>query len=535
MQQEKKNMNDDKPLDGTGGMNHPPEAACADPTDDRAAAEGPAMGQAGRLALPAAVAGDLLTNIRLGIRLALLRKVAAEELRASPGAVAVLSIFEILLCLAISVAQVGSDGRFVPAAMVYAVFPIPLMLFAGFCIGKVTRRPELALALPVACLSIAVPLDLLGVLFQSTPMLGSWDLFSSSGHYYPLFPWWALAALFATRRMTAPLQKGARLAVTLLLTALLLVPLWSIERPDLWRENGDPDSDSTYSQVADERFIYDQPAMLERELAGLLPGRKGIVDLYFVGFAGDGSQDVFKKEIDVVEPLFRERFDTTGRSLVLVNNPVTVRKHPVATATALERTLKRVGEVMNRDEDMLFLYLTSHGSKDHYLTAQLWPLELQDIDPPMLKRMLDESGITWRVIVISACYSGGFIEPLKDANTLIMTASDADNSSFGCSDESDFTWFGKALFDEELRSTFSFPIAFKQASASIATREKNEGEDPSNPQMFLGENIRQRLPLLESRLKALELAKRQRKQVGLTARGGSGAERTAGELIEDQH
>jgi len=278
--------------------------------------------------------------------------------------------------------------------------------------------------------------------------------------------------------------------------------------------------------VADEQFIYNQPAMLERELARLLPGRKGIIDLYFVGFAGDGSQDVFRKEIDVVEPLFRERFDTTGRSLVLINNPATVRTHPVATATALERTLKRVGQVMDRDEDILFLYLTSHGSHDHHLTTQLWPLELRDIDPAMLKRMLDESGITWRVVVVSACYSGGFIEPLKDANTLIMTASDAENSSFGCSDDSDFTWFGKALFDEELRSTFSFPVAFRQASASIGTREKNEGEDPSNPQMYLGEKIRQRLPLLESRLKALELAKR--KKDGLAAGGGSGADRPAG-------
>ena len=185
---------------------------------------------------------------------------------------------------------------------------------------------------------------------------------------------------------------------------------------------------------------------------------------------------------------------------------------------------------MDRDEDILFLYLTSHGSHDHHLSTQLWPLELQDIDPAMLKRALDKSGITWRVVVVSACYSGGFIEPLKDGNTMIMTASDAENTSFGCSDDSDFTWFGKALFVEELRGTFSFPIAFKQAAASIVKREKNEGEDTSNPQMYLGANIRQRLPLLEARLKALELTKRQRKKDRVTARGGSGADRPAGGL-----
>ena len=404
------------------------------------------------------------------------------------------------------------------------------MLFAGFCIGKVTRRPELALALPAAFLAVAVPLDLLSALLQSMPKLNRWEMFASSGTYYPFFTWWALAALIATQRMAARESGWRRAAVSLAVTAFLLVPLWSIERQELWRESGDRDSDSEYSQVADEQFIYDQPAMLERDLAALLPGRKGIIDLYFVGFAGDGSQDVFKKEIDVVEPLFRQRFDTQGRSVVLVNNAATVRTYPVATATALERTLKRVGEVMDRDEDVLFLYLTSHGSHDHRLSTQLWPLELRDIDPGMLKRALDKSGITWRVVVISACYSGGFIEPLKDENTMIMTASDAENSSFGCSDDSDFTWFGKALFDEELRRSFSFPSAFKQAAASIVKREKDEGEDPSTPQMYLGEQIRQRLPLLESRLKVLEMAERQRIKDGLTVREDSGANRTAGAI-----
>ena len=41
------------------------------------------------------------------------------------------------------------------------------------------------------------------------------------------------------------------------------------------------------------------------------------------------------KETEVIERLFRERFDTSGRSLVMVNNPATVLKYPVASATAL--------------------------------------------------------------------------------------------------------------------------------------------------------------------------------------------------------
>jgi hypothetical protein len=183
-----------------------------------------------------------------------------------------------------------------------------------------------------------------------------------------------------------------------------------------------------------------------------------------------------------------------------VNNPAAALRYPVASATALERALRRLGEVMNRDEDILFLYLTSHGSREHRLSADFWPLDLRDIDPAMLKRMLDKAGIRWRIVTISACYSGGFIDPLKDEDTLVITASDATSNSFGCSNEADFTWFAKAFFDEELRRTHSFTTAFRRAEISIQQRENREDEQPSHPRISLGDAIKPRLLRLEKRL-----------------------------------
>ena len=116
----------------------------------------------------------------------------------------------------------------------------------------------------------------------------------------------------------------------------------------------------------------------------------------------------------VISQLFDQRFGTAGRSISLINNPATtlgcsdrVRHQPPAHAGP-HRT------VMNRDDDVLFLYLTSHGSEDHRFALEFWPLRLRDLDPPTLRQMLDAAGIRWRIIVVSACYSGGFIEPLKD-------------------------------------------------------------------------------------------------------------------------
>jgi hypothetical protein len=148
------------------------------------------------------------------------------------------------------------------------------------------------------------------------------------------------------------------------------------------------------------------------------------------------------------------------------------------------------------------VYLTSHGGRDHKLAVEFPPLQLEALAPATLKEMLDNAGIKWRIIVVSACYSGGFIEPLKDDYTLIMTASAADRTSFGCGSESEATYFGDALFQHALRFEDSFVKAFEQAKQRIAEREHTEKRESSNPQIFVGDEMAAKLPRLEAELRA---------------------------------
>ena len=196
----------------------------------------------------------------------------------------------------------------------------------------------------------------------------------------------------------------------------------------------------------------------------------------------------------------RQRFDADGRSLLLVNNASTVLQLPLATQTNLRRALRGIGQRIDREEDVVVLYLTSHGSRTHELAVNFWPLELDAVTPTSLKAMLDDAGIKWRVVIVSACYSGGYIDPLKGDTTLVMSASDATHASFGCGSDSAFTYFGRALFDEELRRTHSFSEAFERARVSIRARENNLQEDYSNPQMAMGAAIADKLRRIEARL-----------------------------------
>jgi hypothetical protein len=250
----------------------------------------------------------------------------------------------------------------------------------------------------------------------------------------------------------------------------------------------------------DEDVFYQQPKVLERELAAVRPGRRGLIDIYFIGIGGFADQDVFMKEIDAVSRLFQERFGTTGKTIRLVNNRKTLSSSPVASVTSLRAALKRVGEVMDKNEDVLFLFLTSHGSATHRFSLELRPLQLQELEPEKLRELLDESGIKNRVVIVSACYSGGFVSSLKDENTLVISASAPDKNSFGCSNQAEWTYFGKAYFDEALRKTHSFVEAFELAKPVIAEWERKEGHIASDPQIYLGESIKAKLLKLTRQL-----------------------------------
>jgi hypothetical protein len=237
--------------------------------------------------------------------------------------------------------------------------------------------------------------------------------------------------------------------------------------------------------LAVETALLSQRRLLDAALAALAPERRGVIDMYLLAVGGDGSQEVFRREVEFVRAEFDARFGTKGRSIVLVNSRRSVTSAPMATILSIGEALKAIAARMNRDEDILFLFLTSHGSRDYQLKLQQNHMTLRDLPARELAELVRATGIRWKVIVVSACYSGGFIEPLKDEGTLIITASRHDRTSFGCADENDFTYFGRAFFKESLPVSRSFQDAFARADALVAEWEKKEQpkEERSLPQL----------------------------------------------------
>lgn len=388
----------------------------------------------------------------------------------------------------------GEVGDFNPQGLIsYALWPF-IALIVGIFLSQRINNPRLMLVPALLWLVLDTHIALLQSFIQ---YLGFIDILPYVFYdYLPmifmvLFVWQSLAVVWVfSRELKWPWWERALIVAATLFT--LVVWQMSVKSQPIWKVEEIP---PTFAEDA----FYAQSRLLNKSLEAVQYGEFAQSHWYFLGVAGAGYQDVFKSEIERIKEQFDTRFGTFGRSLALINNPATRTETPIASRTSMELALRRIGQQMNRESDVLFLYMTSHGLSNQFEMENA-PLDLKDVDPKWLKETLDKSGIRWRVIVISACYSGSFIPALQDDNTLIITASAADRASFGCSNEADYTYFGRAFFDQAMRENNSIGAAFEQSKATVAQWETAQGFEASEPQWSIGKNMEFMLPQLEQRL-----------------------------------
>ncbi|MDF2446201.1 MAG: peptidase family protein [Moraxellaceae bacterium] len=416
--------------------------------------------------------------------------------------------FIVLLLLSLAVSfffdftSEGWPGAWSPPGV--AVYVIPAFVLLVF--GQILANRHGLWRMGLAPASVWLSADILLGLAQSLLLYAqqnNWVPATIAGYipllYTGLYAWPILAVVFVfTRALAWPWWERA-VAFAVLLGVFTA---WSLTFSDqrLWYSTQAEEPLPTTSRLVEDEIWQAQPELLQRALKGLQPERPDRTDWYFLGIGGVFYQGVFKQETETVRALFDTRFGTSGRSLVLINSDDTVASQPIATRTTIARALHAMAAHMDRDKDVLFLFITSHGSEEHEIELNYWPLELAGITPEWLRSTLDETGIKHRVIVLSACFSGGFIPVLQSPDTLVITAADATRSSFGCLDDAEMTYFGRAFFDEALRRKHSLRSAFETARASIQEREQAENFEPSEPQWWVGEQMQAELPEIEKSL-----------------------------------
>jgi hypothetical protein len=268
--------------------------------------------------------------------------------------------------------------------------------------------------------------------------------------------------------------------------------------PDVWTPREAQAENSAAAPVDREAILFAQAARIDQSLAEISRDPSPIPRSFFLGFAGVGDEKVFAQEIGLASRVLGERYDIGAREISLINDQRNLERAPLATLSGLKYALRGLASRMNLERDVLFLAISSHGAQDAAIVVSNSQLPLQDLTDEDLADALDESGIKWRVIVISACYAGGFIELLRDPQTIVITAAAADRMSFGCSNDRDLTYFGEAFYRDALPTARSLRAAFDAAKTAIAARERREHVTTSNPQAYFGAKMEAKLAAMNA-------------------------------------
>ncbi len=224
-------------------------------------------------------------------------------------------------------------------------------------------------------------------------------------------------------------------------------------------------------------------------LADPAPQRPGVVDVYFVGLAAWGGQDVFLSEARGAAAVVADAYRSPDRAVLLANERGAGL--PVADEASLRAALKATSVVMDRMEDVVFLLVTTHGSPKGAGVERDGRV-LGVLTPKAISRALDAAKVKNAVIVVSACYSGVF-RSVATRDRLVIMAARPDRPSFGCKDGNRWTYFGEAFFDGALRRQPDLRQAFADAKAAVSRRERAEGFTPSEPQIAGGKRLLERL------------------------------------------
>lgn len=439
----------------------------------------------------------LATNLGNGTKLLIFRSVTSR-FYCSLHQVVLLLIVGVLVAVMLDYLTNRPNPEFNANAFAGEALRLAGVLFVAYLLAVSQRDKAAALRFLVQLHSVAPFAYAIHVLLAQRELESAavdWAIYFATLVWFLAVVAFVLHAVSGRRAPRTGLYVGGYIAI-------VIVPPFFVWSGDYWYPGVNDQRASIHPPINQEQLYYAQPGRVDAAIRKLAPGRPGVVDVYFVGFGGYGSEDVFMKEVRFAQGVFDRYFDTAGRSVALINNPATLDEVPLATVSNLRQVLSHIGAIMNPEEDIVVLFITTHGSETHELAVQLRSLRLNDIKPADLKAALDAAHIPWRVLMISACYAGGFVEPLQDERTLIATAAAADKQSFGCGNESEFTYFGKAVLAEQLTIERHLPTAFANAADSIKAREAAEGKEASNPHLFVGSAIAPKLRRLAEQLEA---------------------------------
>ncbi|MGZ9101282.1 MAG: C13 family peptidase [Brevundimonas sp.] len=168
-----------------------------------------------------------------------------------------------------------------------------------------------------------------------------------------------------------------------------------------------------------------------------------------------------------------------------------LRPDPPNPATA-QSVLDGLYEAAARGSAGCLLYFTSHGAPAAMVFG-----DAPRMTPDMMVNIVRRAcGARPTVVIVSACYSGIFVNALAAPNRMVLTAASRERTSFGCGADETYPWFDGCII-ETLPTAADFLALAAGARACVARKEQEHAVGlPSEPQLFVGSEMQLRLPTL---------------------------------------
>ncbi len=150
-------------------------------------------------------------------------------------------------------------------------------------------------------------------------------------------------------------------------------------------------------------------------------------------------------------------------------------------------------EAAERAKGGCLVYFTSHGIPGGLVLAT----EARGAITPVALNQALEAACPGRpaVVVLSACFSGGFIPGMARNDRMIFTAARPDRTSFGCGESNVYPYFDEC-FISQTDGAKDFVHLAARVTACVAGKEKETGATPpSEPQLWIGPALKPLLPL----------------------------------------
>lgn len=210
--------------------------------------------------------------------------------------------------------------------------------------------------------------------------------------------------------------------------------------------------------------------------------------LLFAGVAMNDQTTAFRNDVLLAESVAR-KVDRKAIVFKLVDPvPGQDADLPYAIRENIANVLQKLSELA-RPQDKVMVLLSSHGTEG-FLSVQAGKQPLGVASVADLRRWLESLGDRPTLLIISACHSGSFIEPLRKPSRIILAAAAKDRSSFGCQPKSDNTFFIKELLRQPTLLNLSTREMMHQATLGVTELEvKMKLSPPSSPQYFYGVGV----------------------------------------------